>query len=104
MKAVVTGTTPPGVSDEKQAAEWVRSTFADIAPRYDLLNHLLSFNIDRGWREALMLQLMDKLRQPDAKILDLCCGTGDVLLELQAATSNLYQSRVLWVRISVIQC
>lgn len=91
MKAAVRGTTPPGVSGEKQAADWVRGTFAEIAPRYDLLNHLLSFNIDRGWRKALLQSLGDKLQQPDAKILDLCCGTGDVLLDLQSTA----KSRVL---------
>lgn len=84
MKDVI-GTSPPGVTGEKQAADWVQSTFAQIAPRYDLLNHLLSFNIDRGWRKALLRCLADKLHQPDARILDLCCGTGDVLLDLQSA-------------------
>jgi demethylmenaquinone methyltransferase/2-methoxy-6-polyprenyl-1,4-benzoquinol methylase len=57
--------------------------FADIAPRYDLLNHLLSFNIDRGWRKALLKSVEPILSRPDARVLDLCCGTGDVLLELQ---------------------
>jgi demethylmenaquinone methyltransferase / 2-methoxy-6-polyprenyl-1,4-benzoquinol methylase len=81
----VIGTSPPGITGEKQAADWVQNTFAQIAPRYDLLNHLLSFNVDRGWRKALLLRLGDKLQQPDARILDLCCGTGDVLLDLQSA-------------------
>jgi demethylmenaquinone methyltransferase/2-methoxy-6-polyprenyl-1,4-benzoquinol methylase len=58
--------------------------FADIAPRYDLLNHLLSFNIDRGWRKALLKRVMPILLRPGARMLDLCCGTGDVLLELQS--------------------
>jgi demethylmenaquinone methyltransferase/2-methoxy-6-polyprenyl-1,4-benzoquinol methylase len=91
VKAAVRGTTPPGISGEKQAADWVRSTFAEIAPRYDLLNHLLSFNVDRGWRKALLHCLRETLQQPDARILDLCCGTGDVLLDLQSAS----QSRIL---------
>lgn len=76
------GTTPPGTEDEQQAAGWVRQMFTDIAPRYDLLNHLLSFNIDRGWRKALLGALAPVAAWPEAKILDLCCGTGDVLLEL----------------------
>ncbi len=91
MKPAVAGTTPRGAAGEKQAARWVQSTFAEIAPRYDLLNHLLSFNIDRGWRRALLRSLLEKLEQPDARILDLCCGTGDVLLDLQANS----RSRVL---------
>lgn len=82
------GTTPPGASNERQAAEWVRRMFAKIAPRYDLLNHLLSFNIDREWRKALMNRLAPVLSRPDAKILDLCCGTGDVLLDLESIAAT----------------
>ena len=82
------GTTPPGASDERQASEWVRRMFANIAPRYDFLNHLLSFNIDRGWRKVLMNRLQPVLSQPGAKILDLCCGTGDVLLDLQSISAT----------------
>jgi demethylmenaquinone methyltransferase / 2-methoxy-6-polyprenyl-1,4-benzoquinol methylase len=82
------GTTPPGTSGERQAAEWVRRMFANIAPRYDFLNHLLSFNIDRGWRKLLMNRLAPVLSQPSAKILDLCCGTGDVLLDLQSIAAT----------------
>ncbi len=76
------GTTPPGTSNEQQAARWVQGMFADIAPRYDLLNHLLSFNIDRTWRKRLLKSLDAVLQRPDARVLDLCCGTGDVLLDL----------------------
>jgi demethylmenaquinone methyltransferase/2-methoxy-6-polyprenyl-1,4-benzoquinol methylase len=82
-----TGTTPPGTTDERQAAQWVQRMFADIAPRYDLINHVLSFNIDRGWRRALRSRLAPILTQPDAKVLDLCCGTGDVMLDLQAVAA-----------------
>jgi demethylmenaquinone methyltransferase/2-methoxy-6-polyprenyl-1,4-benzoquinol methylase len=74
----MTGTTPPGVAGEQEAAKWVRGTFGRIAARYDLLNHLLSFNLDRRWR-ARMLQRVAPLIQPGARVLDLCCGTGDVL-------------------------
>jgi demethylmenaquinone methyltransferase / 2-methoxy-6-polyprenyl-1,4-benzoquinol methylase len=75
------GTTPPGTSSERQAAQWVQRMFADIAPKYDLLNHVLSFNVDRGWRKALRDRLQPVLARPDAKVLDLCCGTGDVMLD-----------------------
>jgi demethylmenaquinone methyltransferase / 2-methoxy-6-polyprenyl-1,4-benzoquinol methylase len=77
------GTTPPGTSNEQEAARWVERMFASIAPRYDFVNHLLSFNIDRLWRKRLRKGLGPILKKPDARILDLCCGTGDVLLELQ---------------------
>jgi demethylmenaquinone methyltransferase / 2-methoxy-6-polyprenyl-1,4-benzoquinol methylase len=81
------GTTPAGTRDERQAAEWVRRMFAEIAPKYDLLNHLLSFNIDRAWRRALLKSLEPVMARSEAQILDLCCGTGDVLLLLERVGS-----------------
>jgi demethylmenaquinone methyltransferase/2-methoxy-6-polyprenyl-1,4-benzoquinol methylase len=65
--------------------------FSKVAPKYDLLNHLLSFNIDRGWRRRLLERVHPVLTRPGARALDLCCGTGDVLLELQqAAATNVF--------------
>lgn len=83
-----TGTTPQGAAGERQAAEWVRRMFGEIAPKYDLLNHLLSFNVDRGWRKALIKSLAGVLSRPDGAVLDLCCGTGDVLLDLQRCATT----------------
>ena len=77
------GTTPSGTKDEQQAATWVRGMFGNIAPRYDLLNHLLSLNIDRYWRARTVKQVSEVLRRPGARVLDLCCGTGDLMLALQ---------------------
>ncbi len=77
------GTTPPGTINEEQASQWVERMFGQIARRYDLLNHLLSFNIDRGWRRFLMKRLALTLGNPQARVLDLCCGTGDVLLDFE---------------------
>ena len=57
--------------------EFVRATFEQIAPRYDLLNHLLSFNIDRRWRRRA-LRALDWTRAPSGRYLDLCAGTLDV--------------------------
>jgi demethylmenaquinone methyltransferase/2-methoxy-6-polyprenyl-1,4-benzoquinol methylase len=65
----------------------VQRIFADIAPKYDLINHVLSFNIDRVWRRALRNRLAPVLSRPDAKVLDLCCGTGDVMLDLQTVAA-----------------
>jgi len=78
------GTTPRGASDEQAAAQWVRGMFGRIAPRYDLLNHLLSFNLDKRWRARAVARVAGILDRPDARVLDLCCGTGDVLLALEA--------------------
>jgi demethylmenaquinone methyltransferase/2-methoxy-6-polyprenyl-1,4-benzoquinol methylase len=64
---------------EKRA--YVRRVFSEIAPRYDLLNHLLSFNIDRGWRRRAIATL-DPLRKPAGLFVDLCAGTLDVASEL----------------------
>jgi demethylmenaquinone methyltransferase/2-methoxy-6-polyprenyl-1,4-benzoquinol methylase len=55
-----------------------------VAHRYDLANHLLSLNMDRYWRARTVSRVRDVLREPGAKALDLCCGTGDLLLALEA--------------------
>jgi demethylmenaquinone methyltransferase/2-methoxy-6-polyprenyl-1,4-benzoquinol methylase len=60
----------------------VRAMFAEIAPRYDLLNHALSLNIDKRWRRFVVSKVADRLQHPQALALDLCCGTGDLALEL----------------------
>src|SRR5882672_1522747 len=80
---MTTGTTPEGVTGEEAASRWVRGMFGLVAPRYDLLNHLLSFNLDKRWRARTVKRLADVLDRSDAKVLDLCCGTGDVLLALE---------------------
>src|ERR1700685_2476985 len=80
----MTGTTPKGVSGEQAASRWVRDMFGRVARRYDLLNHLLSFNLDKRWRARTVERVSPVLERPDARILDLCCGTGDLLLALEA--------------------
>lgn len=57
--------------------------FSGIASRYDLLNHLLSANIDKRWRRRVRAMLADVLEDPAAVILDVACGTGDLSIELQ---------------------
>jgi len=66
--------------DEKRAA--VRSMFDTIAPRYDLVNRLMTFRLDQRWRRATLRHL-DLPSQ--ATVLDLACGTGDFCVELTKA-------------------
>lgn len=66
----------------RHAAE-VRRMFSGIAARYDLLNHLLSANIDKRWRRKARLEIADILADPKAVVLDVACGTGDLSIELQ---------------------
>jgi demethylmenaquinone methyltransferase / 2-methoxy-6-polyprenyl-1,4-benzoquinol methylase len=76
----VPGTRPEGVRDESEAAANVREMFGRIAPRYDLLNHLLSLDVDKVWRRRVAKQFTAVLHNPAARVLDLCCGTGDLAL------------------------
>ncbi|KYH33117.1 bifunctional demethylmenaquinone methyltransferase/2-methoxy-6-polyprenyl-1,4-benzoquinol methylase UbiE [Neomoorella mulderi] len=64
--------------------EYVRGIFNNIAPRYDLLNTILSFNCDRGWRRFTVAQAG---LVPGNKTLDVCCGTGMLSLELARAVA-----------------
>ncbi|MEE9240363.1 MAG: bifunctional demethylmenaquinone methyltransferase/2-methoxy-6-polyprenyl-1,4-benzoquinol methylase UbiE [bacterium] len=68
---------------EKEFAHRVRKMFASIAPRYDLLNHLLSLGTDIYWRRATVGEVRSILSRPGSRTLDLCCGTGDLTLALQ---------------------
>jgi demethylmenaquinone methyltransferase/2-methoxy-6-polyprenyl-1,4-benzoquinol methylase len=76
------GARPAGASDEQSSAASVQQMFNTIAPRYDLLNHVLSLNIDRLWWWRTARRFRDVLAKPDATILDICCGTGDMTLAL----------------------
>lgn len=78
----MSGTTPHGIRDERQAAAWVREMFGQVAPRYDLLNHLLSLNIDKTWRTKTVRRVQPILDREGARVLDLCCGTGDLAIQL----------------------
>ena len=57
--------------------------FAGIAGRYDLLNHVLSMNIDKRWRKFVRNKLQDILDDQNAVVLDVACGTGDLAIELR---------------------
>jgi len=80
--APVKGTRPDGAVTEADASKKVREMFTQIAPQYDLLNHLLSFELDRLWRGRAAKLLRPILVRPDALVLDLCCGTGDLAFAL----------------------
>ena len=56
--------------------------FDGIAPRYDLLNHVLSANIDRLWWWRTARRFRAVLARPEAAVMDLCCGTGDMTMAL----------------------
>lgn len=76
-----------GLTDqgEKSSAEdharRVREMFAKISPRYDLLNHLLSGYIDKRWRR-IVVEKLRPLLTPEAHVLDVACGTGDLSIAL----------------------
>jgi demethylmenaquinone methyltransferase/2-methoxy-6-polyprenyl-1,4-benzoquinol methylase len=76
------GAKPIGAVDETAAAAAVRDMFDGIAPRYDLLNHVLSLNTDRLWWSRAARRFRTTLARPDSVVLDLCCGTGDMTLAL----------------------
>src|SRR5271157_995202 len=77
-----TGAKPSGAVDEAEAARAVRQMFDSIAPRYDLLNHVLSANVDRLWWRRTARRFRAVLADPDAAVLDICCGTGDMTMAL----------------------
>src|SRR3984957_15994944 len=77
------GTRPGGAHTEREASARVRQMFSRIAPRYDFLNHLLSFSLDRVWRRRTALKFRRTLRRTDARVLDICCGTGDLTFALE---------------------
>lgn len=88
MSATISGTTPAGSGSQQEASRWVRSMFARVAPRYDLANHLLSANVDRYWRSRTVTRVQDILTRPETRVLDLACGTGDLLIALERAAGR----------------
>jgi demethylmenaquinone methyltransferase/2-methoxy-6-polyprenyl-1,4-benzoquinol methylase len=89
-KPAVTGAKPAGADDARAAAAAVRTMFTAIAPRYDLLNHLLSFNVDRLWWRRTARAFGHILAKDNARVLDLCCGTGDMALALRRRAGKMH--------------
>ena len=77
------GARTPHGSAEQDPARWVQAMFGRVAGRYDFLNHLLSFNMDRAWRRRAVRRVRAILARPGARVVDLCCGTGDLMLALE---------------------
>ena len=76
--------------------EGIRKLFDNIAPDYDKLNHILSLNIDKGWRKKAVREIVDKETPLD--VLDVACGTGDFTIEIaQKAASG---SKVVGIDLS----
>lgn len=75
---LVEGARPAAEGSESEAAEHVRELFSSIAPTYDRANHLLSFGLDRRWWRRTAVTFREILARPDAHVLDICCGTGDL--------------------------
>jgi demethylmenaquinone methyltransferase / 2-methoxy-6-polyprenyl-1,4-benzoquinol methylase len=98
-KAGVIGASPEGAANPQAAASTVREMFSSIAPRYDLLNHLLSFNVDRLWWRRVARSFTHIFGRPGARILDLCCGTGDMAFALARQADNAHP-RILGVDFS----
>lgn len=71
---------------ESEHSQAVKAMFSGIAGRYDLLNHVLSLNIDKRWRRRVRHELADILTGADALVLDVACGTGDLSVELQTGS------------------
>jgi demethylmenaquinone methyltransferase/2-methoxy-6-polyprenyl-1,4-benzoquinol methylase len=67
------------VSKNLPESKKIKEMFSLIVRRYDMLNRILSLGFDRKWREILALALKD---QSPRRVLDLCCGTGEVSLAL----------------------
>jgi demethylmenaquinone methyltransferase/2-methoxy-6-polyprenyl-1,4-benzoquinol methylase len=80
--APLAGTRFEGARDEQETSRRVREMFSGIAPRYDLLNHLLSGRLDNVWRARVARRFAPILARGDARVLDLCCGTGDLAFAL----------------------
>ena len=80
----VVGAAPAGASDQQAASRAVQEMFGEIAPRYDLLNHVLSMNVDRLWWRRTARRFDSILKNPAERVLDLCCGTGDMAFALES--------------------
>jgi len=94
-KEKVVGAAPEGAPDRDAASKAVREMFTSIAPRYDLLNHVLSFNVDRMWWWRTARRFDAILKRPGARVLDLCCGTGDMAFALRRRARSTNRAQIV---------
>ncbi|MGD0404810.1 MAG: bifunctional demethylmenaquinone methyltransferase/2-methoxy-6-polyprenyl-1,4-benzoquinol methylase UbiE [Candidatus Acidiferrales bacterium] len=87
------GSRPKGARSEREASAHVRNMFSRIAPRYDFLNHLLSLSLDRVWRRRAASKFQKVLRRTNARVLDLCCGTGDLTFAMERVRLKAWRDR-----------
>lgn len=66
---------------------FVREMFAQIAPRYDAANRVISAGLDEGWRRRAIALLQ---APKGGRVVDLCCGTGDLVFHLLRTDSTLH--------------
>lgn len=76
--------------------EKIKSLFDNIAPDYDKLNHILSLNIDKGWRRKAVKEITDK--EEPLEVLDVACGTGDFTIEIARKAAE--GSRIVGIDLS----
>jgi demethylmenaquinone methyltransferase / 2-methoxy-6-polyprenyl-1,4-benzoquinol methylase len=69
-------------------ARAVRSMFEAVTPRYDFLNHFLSFGCDIYWRHVTARAMQRLLSQPGCLALDVCCGTGDLAFAMERVSAG----------------
>jgi len=81
-KTKIVGAAPLGSGNRETTGRAIQEMFTSIAPRYDLLNHLLSFRVDGVWWRRAARCFRSILTQPASHALDVCCGTGDMTLAL----------------------
>src|SRR5579859_702365 len=74
--------------DEKSTGRAVRDMFVSVAPRYDFLNHFLSAGRDIAWRKSTARALRGALQRPGSLAVDVCCGTGDLAMQLARYSSG----------------
>src|SRR5215210_5360435 len=72
----------PSLPLGEEKARTVRRLFDTISPRYDLVNRVMTFGMDAGWRRRTVRELQ---LPPGSRVFDLACGTGDLCRELAAA-------------------